>query len=82
MIPQAANKLDEFGCLVNVSSYFNSFSDKLPEWIVKFKQEGISDQEIAEIIKGKTEKYIGKWGNKSKVGMLIKTYDTERITSE
>ena len=82
MIPQAANKLNEFGCLVNVSSYFNSFSDKLPEWIVKFKQEGISDQEIAEIIKGKTEKYIGKWDNKSKVGMLINSYDTERITSE
>ena len=58
------------------------FTDKMPEWIMKFKQEGLTDVEISEIIKGKTEKYIGKWGNTSKVGVLINNYDTARIASE
>jgi hypothetical protein len=54
----------------------------MPEWVVKFKQEGLSDLEIAEIIKGKTEKYIGKWGNTSRVGILINNYDNARISAE
>ena len=70
-------------CTIYVSfCYVISFSDKLPEWIVKFKQEGLTDQEIGEIIKGKTEKYIGKWGNTSKVSILINSYDSARIASE
>ena len=52
-----------------------SYTDKLPEWIEKFRAEGLKDVEIEEIIKGKTEKYIGKWGNTSKVGILINAYD-------
>ena len=47
----------------------------MPEWIEKFKAEGLDDAQIDEIIRGKTEKYIGKWGNTSKVGILINAYD-------
>lgn len=54
----------------------------MPEWIIKFKNEGLTDNEINEIIKGKTEKYVGKWGNTSKVGVLINNYDSARIASE
>ena len=51
------------------------YTDKLPEWIEKFRAEGLKDSEIDEIIKGKAEKYINKWGNTSKVGILINAYD-------
>lgn len=47
----------------------------MPEWIEKFRAEGLQDGEIDEIIRGKTDKYIGKWGNTSKVGILINAYD-------
>lgn len=55
-----------------------SFTDKLPEWIVKFRQEGLTDVEINEIIKGKEFKYINKWGNSSKVGILINNYNNDK----
>ena len=55
-----------------------SYTDKLPEWVEKFRAEGLKDAEIEEIIKGKTEKYIGKWGNTSKVGILINAYDGQQ----
>ena len=51
------------------------YTDKLPEWVEKFRAEGLKDPEIDEIIKGKAEKYINKWGNTSKVGILINAYD-------
>ena len=54
----------------------------MPEWIGKFKQEGLTGAEISEIIKGKTEKYIGKWGNTSKVGVLINSFDIARVATE
>ena len=54
------------------------YADKLPEWIEKFRGEGLSDAQIGEIIKGKSDKYIGKWGNNSNVGHLINTYDNAR----
>lgn len=57
-----------------------TYVDKLPEWVEKFKAEGLKDAEIAEIIKGKTHKYVDKWGNKSKVGALINSYD-EQLTA-
>ena len=52
-------------------SIFIRYVDKLPDWILKYKQEGKTDAEIDVIIKGKTSKYVDKWGNKSKVGALI-----------
>ena len=51
-----------------------SYTDKLPEWIEKFRSEGLKDEEISEILKGKEEKYVTKWGNNSKVGLLINHY--------
>lgn len=30
-----------------------TYTDKLPEWIEKFRAEGLKDEEISEIIKGK-----------------------------
>jgi len=42
----------------------------------------LTDAEISEIIKGKTEKYIGKWGNTSKVGVLINSFDIARVATE
>lgn len=57
------------------------YVDKLPEWIEKFKAEGLKDADIAEIIKGKTHKYVDKWGNKSKVGALINSYDEQNMAA-
>lgn len=54
----------------------------MPEWISKFKAEGMTDAEIGEVIKGKAAKYIGKWGNHSKVGVLINRYDNEQQALE
>lgn len=54
------------------------YADKLPEWIEKFRNEGLNDTQIEEILKGKSDKYIGKWGNNSNVGHLINTYDNAR----
>jgi len=55
-----------------------TFSDKLPEWIGKFRDEGLKDDEISEILKGKASKYINKWGNASKVGILINNYNNQK----
>ena len=55
----------------------HSYTDKIPEWINKFRAEGLKEAEIQEILRGKTERYIGKWGNTSKVGILINAYDDE-----
>lgn len=62
--------------------YKKTYTDKLPEWISKFKAEGMTDAEIGEVIKGKAAKYIGKWGNHSKVGVLINRYDNEQQALE
>ena len=49
----------------------------MPEWIAKFRQEGLNDAEINDILKGKCSKYINKWGNCSKVGILINNYNAD-----
>lgn len=54
-----------------------TYADKMPEWIIKFRQEGLSDTEINDILKGKANKYINKWGNCSKVGILINNYNAD-----
>ena len=53
------------------------YYDKVPDWIDRFRAEGLSENEIQEILRGKTEKYIGKWGNTSKVGILINAFDDQ-----
>lgn len=55
-----------------------SYADKMPEWITKFRTEGLSDAEINDIMKGKASKYINKWGNSSKVGILINNYNADQ----
>lgn len=59
--------------MLNVCRYY----DKVPDWIDRFRAEGLSENEIKEILRGKTEKYIGKWGNTSKVGILINAFDDQ-----
>lgn len=54
------------------------FVDKLPEWIDRFRAEGLTDTEIQEVIRGKAQKYIDKWGNSSRVGILINSYNNEQ----
>ena len=49
----------------------------MPLWIEKMKDEGMSDEQIREVIAGKTQKYIDKWGNKSRVGVLLCNYNNE-----
>lgn len=34
--------------------------------------------EIGEILKGKASRYINKWGNSSKVGILINNYNNDQ----
>ena len=52
-----------------------TFYDKMPEWFDQYKANGMSETQIKERLQGKTEKYIGKWGNTSKVGLLINSSD-------
>ena len=70
--------VSHFLTVICAVSLLLSYSDKLPEWINKFKAEGMTEEEINDIIKGKAEKYIGKWGNHSKVGVLLNRYDNEQ----
>mmetsp|Transcript_12175 Transcript_12175/g.16514 ORF Transcript_12175/g.16514 Transcript_12175/m.16514 type:complete len:94 (+) Transcript_12175:1140-1421(+) len=62
--------------------YKKTYADKLPEWISRFRAEGVTDTEINEILKGKAHKYKGKWGNASKVGILINNYNNEKYNGE
>jgi len=57
--------------------YKKTYADKLPEWVTKFRQEGLSDAEINDVLKGKESRYINKWGNSSRVGVLINNYNNE-----
>lgn len=52
-----------------------SYVDKMPDWYAKFRAEGKSEDEIAEIIDMKKSKYVEKWGNKSRVGVLLNSYN-------
>ena len=55
---------------------FNSFEDLLEALRrdITIETKNLL-REIEDIIRGKTDKYIGKWGNTSKVGILINAYD-------
>lgn len=52
-----------------------TYVDKIPEWVEKARQDGKTDDEIRDMIRGKELKYISKWGNKSKVGAIINEYN-------
>ena len=53
----------------------DSYADKMPDWIEQHKTDGLTELEINDMLKEKAKKYIDKWGNKSKVGNLINSYD-------
>ena len=59
--------------LIIVLSY--RYVDKMPDWYKKFRDEGKNEDEIAELIDKKREKYVEKWGNKSRVGVLLNSYN-------
>ena len=47
----------------------------MPDWVEKYRAEGLEDTEIKERIKQKQNKYMEKWGNKSRVGILLNSYN-------
>jgi hypothetical protein len=49
--------------------------DKLPDWIESFKKEGKTDAEIDQLLQDKKAKYVDKWGNKSRVGILMSDHN-------
>ena len=49
--------------------------DKLPDWIETFKKDGKSDEEIEKLLQEKKAKYVDKWGNKSRVGILLQDHN-------
>ena len=47
----------------------------MPDWIEKYRAEGMEDTQIKEELKKKKDKYIEKWGNRSRVGVLLNSYN-------
>lgn len=50
----------------------------MPDWIEKYRAEGLEDAQIDTILKEKQHKYIEKWGNKSRVGILLNSYNQKQ----
>ena len=57
-----------------------SLADKMPEIAEKLKAEGQDEKAIKEALIKKAEKSIEKYGNKSKVGVLMNSRDLELDT--
>ena len=49
--------------------------DKLQDWIEAFKKEGKTDAEIDQLLQDKKAKYVDKWGNKSRVCILMSDHN-------
>ena len=47
----------------------------MPDWIEKYRSEGLEDAQIDQLIDEKKHKYIQKWGNNSRVGVLLNSYN-------
>ena len=58
----------------------HSLADKMPEIAEKLKAEGQDEKAIKEALIKKAEKSIEKYGNKSKVGVLMNSRDLELDT--
>lgn len=56
-----------------------TLTDKMPEWVQKMRDEGMSDDQIKTAINSKQQAYIDKWGNKSRVGILLGDYNDEIV---
>ena len=50
----------------------------MPDWIEKYRSEGLEDAEIDQMLKEKQHKYIEKWGNNSRVGVLLNSYNQKQ----
>lgn len=50
----------------------------MPEWTAKFRKDGLSELEIKEKLRDKAAKYTEKWGNSSKVGLLLNSFDSQQ----
>ena len=42
----------------------------------------MTDADLQDLIKSKAEKYQGKWGNNSRVGILINNYGTSDVSDD
>jgi hypothetical protein len=51
--------------------FYFSLVDKIPSLIEKLKGEGKDDVQIREALNAKASKSIEKYGNKSKVGLIL-----------
>lgn len=49
----------------------------MPDWADKLKQEGMTDAQIKDVLDGKKQKYIEKWGLKSRVGIILNDYNAK-----
>lgn len=69
----ATNKVseDEPAGYRNPKPFKKTYEDKIPDWIARYRGEGMKDEEIAQILFEKERKYVNKWGNRSKVGGLL-----------
>ena len=47
----------------------------MQDWVDKYRAEGMDESEIQNLIKEKQHKYVEKWGNKSRVGILLNSYN-------
>ena len=47
----------------------------MPDWVDKYRAEGMDEAQIQNLIKEKQHKYVEKWGNKSRVGILLNSYN-------
>ena len=54
-----------------------TYVDKIPNWVDQMEKDGKSKEDIKQALTLKSEKYIDKYGNKSRVGMVIDMYSTE-----
>eukprot|EP00351_Strombidinopsis_sp_SopsisLIS2011_P001910 CAMPEP_0116875356 /NCGR_PEP_ID=MMETSP0463-20121206/7276_1 /TAXON_ID=181622 /ORGANISM="Strombidinopsis sp, Strain SopsisLIS2011" /LENGTH=92 /DNA_ID=CAMNT_0004520835 /DNA_START=1441 /DNA_END=1719 /DNA_ORIENTATION=- len=53
-----------------------TYADKIPNWVEQMEKDGKSKEDIKHALALKSEKYIDKYGNKSRVGMVIDMYST------
>lgn len=52
--------------------------DKMPDWVEKYRAEGLEETQIDQLINEKKLKYIQKWGNNSRVGVLLNSYNQNK----
>ena len=69
---RTVDSFDEAAGVRRPKPFKNTFADKVPIWIEEMVRQGKSREEITAFLESKTERYVHKWGNSSKVGDLLK----------